>query len=132
QRKAREEAMRAGKKHREMLAALNLTGAQRDKVEAVGKEVATLVREELEKIRDVLNEEQQAKVAELRDERADRVRDRMAVRIANFRDLNLTDPQKASITTIRQQLRPKVHEAGNKLRADVREEVDMILAVLKG
>jgi hypothetical protein len=30
------------------------------------------------------------------------------------------------------QYRPKVHAAGNKLRADVREEVGMILAVLKG
>jgi Spy/CpxP family protein refolding chaperone len=132
QRKAREEALKAGKSRREVLAALNLTGAQKEKVEAVGKEVGALVREALEKIRDVLSEEQQAKLAELKDERADRVRDRMAARIANLRDLTLTDATKASITDIRQQWRPKVHAAGNKLRADVREEVDMILAVLKG
>jgi hypothetical protein len=132
QRKARDEAVRAGKKHREMLAVLNLTAAQKDKVETIGKEVTTLFREELQKIRDVLNDEQQAKVAEFRDERADRVRDHMAARIANFRDLNLTDAQKSAITSIRQQFRPKVHEEGNKLRADVREEVDMILAALKG
>jgi Spy/CpxP family protein refolding chaperone len=132
QRAAREEALRAGKNRREVLAALNLTGAQKEKVEAVGKEVATLVREELEKIRDVLTEGQQEKVAELRAEHADRVRDRMAARIANLRDLNLTDATKAAIADIRQQFQPKIHAAGNKLRADVREEVDRILAALKG
>jgi Spy/CpxP family protein refolding chaperone len=132
QKRARAEALRAGKNRREVLAALNLTGAQKEKVEAVGKELRTLVREELEKIRDVLTEEQQATVGVLREERRDRVRDRMAARIANSRDLDLTDAQKTAIADIRQEYRPKVHAAGNKLRADVREEVDMILAVLKG
>jgi Spy/CpxP family protein refolding chaperone len=131
QRTAREDAVKAGKKHREMLAALNLNATQREKVETVGKEVATLFREELEKIRDVLNEEQQGRIAEFRDERTDRVRDHLAARIANLRDLNLTDAQKASISSIRLQFRPKVHEAGNQLRADVREEIDKILAALK-
>ena len=131
QRKARDEAHKAGKNRREVLAALNLTGAQKEKVESLGKDVATLVREALEKVRDVLSTEQQAKLAELKDERSDRIRDRMAARIANFRELNLTDAAKATIADIRQQCRPKVHTAGNKLRADVREEVELILAVLK-
>ena len=100
-------------------------------MEVLGKDVATLVREALEKVRDVLSTEQQAKLAELKDERSDRIRDRMAARIANFRELNLTDAAKATIADIRQQCRPKVHTAGNKLRADVREEVELILAVLK-
>jgi Spy/CpxP family protein refolding chaperone len=112
--------------------AVNLTGAQKEKVEAVGKELATLVREELEKVRDVLTEERQEKVAELKDERHDRIRDRWAARVVNFRDLDLTDAEKAKIMAIRKEYRPKVHAAGNKLRADVREELGMILAVLKG
>ena len=33
---------------------------------------------------------------------------------------------------IREEFRPKVQEAGNKLRATVREEVEAIAAVIKG
>jgi Spy/CpxP family protein refolding chaperone len=131
QRKAREEGLRAGKKRREIIASLNLTGEQKEKVESVGKEVRALVREEMEKMRDVLTEGQKEKLQELKDERQDRVRDRMAHRIANLRELNLTDEQKSQIAAIRNEYRPKVHEAGNKLRATVREEVEQIVAVLK-
>jgi Spy/CpxP family protein refolding chaperone len=131
QRTAREQALRAGKSRREMLAALNLTGSEKEKVDEVGKEVATLVREELEKIRDVLGDEQQEKVADLRNERQDRIRDRWAARVMNFRELNLTDAQKSKIMNIRQEYQPKVHEAGHKLRTDVREELGMIVGVLK-
>jgi Spy/CpxP family protein refolding chaperone len=131
QRKTREAALKAGKKRREVIASLNLTDEQKEKVEAVAKEVGTLVREEMEKIRDVLSEGQKEKLQELQAERRERVRDRMAHRIANLRDLNLTDEQKTQITDIRKEYRPRVHEAGNKLRAAVREEVEMIIAVLK-
>jgi Spy/CpxP family protein refolding chaperone len=55
----------------------------------------------------------------------------MAHRIANLKDLNLTDEQKTKIADIRKECRPKVHEAGNKLRAIVREEVEAIVAVIK-
>jgi hypothetical protein len=33
---------------------------------------------------------------------------------------------------IRKEFRPKVHEAGNKLRGLVREEVEQIVSVIKG
>jgi Spy/CpxP family protein refolding chaperone len=132
QKKAREDALKASKKRREVLASLNLTADQKAKVETVCKELGTLVREELEKMRDVLTEEQQAKLTELKDERKDRIRDRMAARIANFKDLNLTNEQKTKIAAIRNEYRPKVHEAGNKLRATVRQEVEAIVAVIKG
>jgi Spy/CpxP family protein refolding chaperone len=132
QKKARQEALKANKKRREVLQALNLTDEQRAKVQAVGKDLATLVREEMEKVRDVLSAEQKEKLQELKEERHERVRDRMAHRIANLKDLNLTEDQKAQITTIRNEYRPKVHEAGNKLRATVREEVEAIVAVIKG
>jgi hypothetical protein len=41
-----------------------------------------------------------------------------------FHDLNLTDEQEAKITDIRKEYRPKIYEAGNKLRADVRGGID--------
>jgi Spy/CpxP family protein refolding chaperone len=132
QKKAREEALKAGKKRKEVLAAIKLTDDQKAKVETICKEVATLVREELEKVQDVLTAEQQAKLVELKDERKERIRDRMAARIANLKDLNLTDEQKTKLADIRKEFRPKVHEAGNKLRGAVREEVAAIVAVMKG
>jgi Spy/CpxP family protein refolding chaperone len=132
QRKARQEALRAGKPRREVLAALNLTDDQKQKVEAVCKDVKTLVREELEKVHGVLTEEQRQKLAEFKDERRERVRDRHAHRISALRELNLTDEQRTAIANIRKEYRPKVHEAGNKLREAVREEVGMVVAVLRG
>jgi Spy/CpxP family protein refolding chaperone len=132
QQRAREEGLKAGKKRREILESLNLTGEQREKVQAVGKEVATLVREELEKMRDVLSAEQRETLQDLKEERQERVRDRQAHRVANLKDLNLTDEQKAQIGDIRKEYRPKVQEAGNKLRATIREEVEAVVAVIKG
>jgi Spy/CpxP family protein refolding chaperone len=51
---------------------------------------------------------------------------------ARIKDLNLTEDQKTQIADFRKEYRPNVHEAGNRLRATVREEVDAILALLKG
>jgi len=100
-------------------------------VQAAGKEVGTLVREEMEKVRDVLGDGQKEKLQDLKDERREGVRDRMAHAAANLKDLDLTDDQKAKLADIRKEYRPKVQEAGNKLRATVREEMDKILAVIK-
>jgi len=132
QKKVREEAVKGDKKRREILAALKLTDDQKQKCEAVGKEVGTLVRDELEKMRGVLSESQKEKLQEFRDEAKDRVRDWKAHRIANMRELNLTEEQKTKIAGIRQEYRPKVQEAGNKLRGVVREEIEAIQAIIKG
>ena len=131
QRSARDEGLKAGRKHKEVLTSLNLSADEKEKVEAVCTQVAGIVREEMEKIRDVLTAEQEEKLAELKDERADRVRDRRAHRISNLKELDLTDEQKAKIAEIRTEFRPKVHEAGNKTRAAVRGELDKIIAVIK-
>jgi len=132
QKKTREEALSAGKNRKDVLGALKLTDDQKVKAQTVGKELAALVREEMEKIGDVLNAEQKEKLQELKDERKERVRDRKAYAIANFKELNLTDEQKTKIADIRKEYRPKVHEAGNKLRATCREEVAQIAAIIKG
>jgi Spy/CpxP family protein refolding chaperone len=132
QRKAREEALKAGKKRRELLAALNLTDEQKEKVATVGKEIRELVREHMEKVRDLLTDSQKEKLAEFKVERQDQARDRVAHMIMNAQDLNLTDEQKTKIMEIRKEYRPKVHEAGNRLRAAVREELAKIVDVIKG
>ena len=132
QKKAREDGLKAGKSRREIRESLNLNDEQKAKMEGIGKELATVVKDELEKIKSMLTAEQQEKLPELKEERKERVRDRWACRVANLADLNLTDEQKTKIADIRQEYRPKVHEAGNKLRAAAREEVAQILAVVRG
>jgi Spy/CpxP family protein refolding chaperone len=131
QKQARAAALQGGKKRTELIAAMKLSAEQKEKVEAVGKEVGTLVREEMEKIRDLLTEGQEEKLAEFKEERRERARDRQAHRIANFKELNLTEEQATKIAEIRKEYRPRIHEAGNKLRGTVREEVQAIVAVLK-
>jgi Spy/CpxP family protein refolding chaperone len=131
QRKERDADLHAGKKRSEVIAALNLTAEQKEKLETIGKELAGLLKEEMEKIQAVLTEGQEEKLQEIKDERPDRVRDRVCHRIANAQDLNLTNEQKNQIADIRKEYRPKVQEAGNKLRAAVREEMEAVIAVLK-
>ena len=132
QKKTREDALAAGKSRKEVMEALKLTDDQKTKVEAIGKELATLVREEMEQVGDVLNAEQKEKLQDVKDERKERVRDRRAHAIANAKDLNLTDDQKSKLADIRKEYRPKVQDAGNKLRVTIREELVQIVPVLKG
>jgi len=131
QRKAREEALASGKKHREVLAALNLTPEQKEKVGAACKECCAAIKGELEKFREALSAQEKEKLADLKDERKEQVRDRRVHRIANLRELALTPEQKEKLGEIRQEYRPKIHEAGNALRAAVREELQSIAGVLK-
>jgi Spy/CpxP family protein refolding chaperone len=132
QRTARDTALQASKSRAEVLAAMKLTDDQKEKVRAVGKEFRTSVRDELQKLGDLLDGQQKAKLAELKDERREDVRDRRAHRIANLKELNLTEEQRTKIAEIRTEYRPKVQEAGNKLRAAVRDEVRAIAEVVKG
>ena len=131
QAKVREDALKAGKSRREVIASLQLKDDQRAKVESVGKEVRTLVQEELAKIRDVLNPEQQEKIGAMKEDLREQVRDRLAFGIANLQELALTDQQVSQIKAIRAEYRPKVQEAGNRLRAIVREEIAAVVTVLK-
>jgi hypothetical protein len=82
-------------------------------------------------MRDLLSETQKEKLQDFKDERKEKVRDRKAHRVANLKELNLNEGQVSKITDIRKDYRPKVHEAGNQLRGLVREEVDLIVGVLK-
>jgi Spy/CpxP family protein refolding chaperone len=131
QQTAREEGLREGKSRREILTSLNLNAEQKEKAETACKEVGTAVKEEMEKIKEVLTPGQQAQMTDFRSERGERVRDRWAHRVANARELNLTDEQKTKIENIRKDFHPKIHEAGTKLRALVREELGAIAGVIK-
>jgi Spy/CpxP family protein refolding chaperone len=131
QKKARSEALKAGKSRKEVREGLNLTDEQKAKVEAVARDLLAVFRDELDKIHSVLSPEQQEKLEAIKEERAERVRDRMARAIANYRDLNLTEEQKTAINNVREEYRPRVHEAASKLRAAVRDEIGQILVVVK-
>jgi len=131
QKKVRTEALTEGKKRSEILAALNLTADQKDKVVAVGKALGGLVREEMEQIRDLLSASQKEQLGDLKDERKEQARHRLAHMIVNLKDLNLSDDQRTKLADIRNDFRPKVHEAGNRLRATIRDEVERIVAVIK-
>lgn len=132
QRRGREEGLKAGKSRAEIWESMNLSDEQKAKLKAACSEVRGLVKDEMSKVRDCLSEEQQSKLGDLREERHERARDRWAARVASFEDLNLTDEQKNSIRQIRSEYRPKIHEAGNKLRAAVREEISMVLDAMRG
>ncbi len=131
QKATRKEGMKAGKTRREIRESLNLTSDQKEKIESIGKELVGVVRDEMEKMKSVLTSAQQEQLSEFRSERREQARDRMAAAIANFNDLDLTADQKSKIKSIREEYRPKVHEAGNKLRALVRDEVSQILEIVK-
>jgi uncharacterized protein (TIGR03000 family) len=131
QKKARQAALGSGKRGQEVQEALNLTGEAKEKVQAACKKIGTLFREEVEKIRDTLSAAQNEKLPDLKGETKEHVRDRMAHRVANLKELNLTEEQKTQLADIRKEFRPKVHEVGNKLRGIIKEELEAIAAVLK-
>src|SRR5262245_2882200 len=86
QKEARKEAIEADKPRREVLQALNVTSEQKAELKNVGKELKDLVGNELEKIRGVLTAEQREEVKDLRSERREMARDRVASQISNLRD----------------------------------------------
>jgi len=131
QKMARDEAVKSDKTRREVWQSLNLTSAQKTELENVGKQLKDLVGNELAKIQGVLTEGQRETLQDLRSERKEMVRDRVAEQIANFKELNLTQQQKDSLMKIRQEFRPKIHEVGNNLRSTVGEEARKIVEVLR-
>jgi Spy/CpxP family protein refolding chaperone len=131
QNKARLEALKEGKKRSEVIESLKLTDDQKEKVAAVGKELLAVVREELQKIADVLTAEEKAQLRKLAEEKGEHARDWLAHKIAEFKELALTDQQRARIAAIRNEYRPKIHKAGNQARAAAREELAELLAVFK-
>jgi Spy/CpxP family protein refolding chaperone len=131
QKKAREEALKANKPRREILQALNLSSEQRSELETIAKDLKDLVGNEAAKIRDVLTKSQRETLQDLRAERREMVRNHLAHQIANLRELNLTEEQKATLMQVRQEYGPKIQQLGNKLRGSITEEVGKVVEILK-
>jgi Spy/CpxP family protein refolding chaperone len=131
QAKMREEGLKAGKSRREVFASLKLTDQQKTQVDAASDKVKALVREELSKMRDVLNPEQREKLAAMKEDRREEIRARTLFAIENLKELNLTDDQKTKLKAVHAEYGPRIEEAGNQVRAIVREELQAILGVLK-
>src|SRR5215468_9340608 len=85
---------------------LDLTDAQETKiaeirkefrlrVEKAAKELATLVKDELEKMQAALTPEQQEKLRAMKDERRERRFESLCERLAHFKELDLTEAEMA-------------------------------------
>ena len=68
------------------------------KVQEAGKELATGVKEEVEKVRDVLTPEQKMRPEAAKEERQERRAECLAQRVAHFEDLDLTDDELAAFS----------------------------------
>src|SRR5262245_24303649 len=87
----------------------------RPKVQTAAKELAAAVKEEVDKIRAVLTAEQREKLRSWKDERRERREGCLAHRIARLKDLDITDGEMDRIAEIRQEFRPKVEKAMERL-----------------
>ena len=71
------------------------------KIEAGSKELKTLVKEEVDQIRNVLSPEQLPKVKAILEERKEAKEESLAQSIASLKDLDLTEAEVAKIGEIR-------------------------------
>ena len=74
QKTTREEGLKAGKTRREIRESLNLSSEQKEKLEPICKELVSVVRGELEKMKSVLTTAQQEQLPELKLDRRERAR----------------------------------------------------------
>src|SRR5262249_39591154 len=85
------------------------------KVQAAAKELGTLLKDEDEKIRDVLTAEQQKQVQAMKEERKDHREECVAHAFASLKELDLTDAEMTRIGEIRKEYRPKIENAMKEL-----------------
>jgi Spy/CpxP family protein refolding chaperone len=87
----------------------------RPKVQQAGKELVALLKEEVEKVREVLTPEQKTQLKALKEDRQAPSPEGLAQRIAHLGELQLTDGEAARIAEIRKQYRPKIVQAQDAL-----------------
>jgi hypothetical protein len=101
---------------------LNLTDAQEAKIAEVRREcqvkiqqahtvLTALVKEELEKVRDVLATAQRQKLQDLKEEREERRVEGLAQGIAHLKQLDLTQDELAKIHNIQNEYHPRMVKA---------------------
>jgi Spy/CpxP family protein refolding chaperone len=101
---------------------LNLSDAQeakiadirkqfRPKVEHAIKELAGMVKEEVEKVRAVLTPDQKSKLTTLKEERQERRAEGLSERLAHLHEFDLTGAEMEKIAEIRKEYRPRIVKA---------------------
>src|SRR5208283_4998898 len=80
----------------------------RPKIQEAAKDLATVVKEEVEKARAVLSPEQKTKLEAFKEERREQRGVGLAEQIAHLRELDLTDAETAQFAEIRKEYRPKI------------------------
>lgn len=129
--KMREDMLKTGMPRRDVIKALKLTDDQKTKVEAIGDEVRGYIRNELDRVRAVLDPAQREKIAAMKEDRIEQFRARALFAIASLKDLNLTDQQVQQLRAIHAEYGARVEDAGNQVRALIREELSAIVNVLQ-
>src|SRR5262249_46298418 len=92
------------------------------KVQEAAKELVGIVKEEVEKVQEVLTADQKQKLAALKEERKEQRLEGLAARIARLRDLDLTENEESKIQDIRKECRPKLVKAMEGLRGILTDE----------
>ena len=87
----------------------------RPKIEESAKELKSLVKEEVDGIRNVFTPEQRPKIQAIIEERKDFREESLAHKIAGLKELDLTETELAKIAEIRKEYRPKIDEAAKQL-----------------
>jgi len=106
----------------ERLQDLDLTDAQeakitdiredyRPRVQEAAKELATAVKDEMEKVQGVLTGQQKDKLRTFKDDRQEHREECLAHALANLKELDLTDAEMTKIGEIRKEFRPKIEKA---------------------
>jgi Spy/CpxP family protein refolding chaperone len=112
---------------------LDLTDAQEAKVAEIRKEcqpkvqeaakgLAALVKQEVDRIRDVLTPEQQAMVKKIKEKRAEFRGERLGERIAHLKELDLTDSELAKVAEIHKDCHAKTMKAMKNLEGLLTDE----------
>ncbi|PWT91566.1 MAG: hypothetical protein C5B56_03630, partial [Proteobacteria bacterium] len=92
------------------------------KIEEAARELAGLVKDEVEKVRAVLTAEQREKLQALKEERKEHRLEGVVETFAHLKELDLTDAEISQIQEIRQQYNPKVVKAMEGFKGILNDE----------
>src|SRR5579872_6116521 len=94
----------------------------RPKIQEAAKELASLVKDEVDKVKEVLTPEQREKVKALTEARKEHRFGRLAARIAHLKELELSDGEMAQFEEIREEYRPKLEKLRKEMAAVLTDE----------
>jgi Spy/CpxP family protein refolding chaperone len=94
----------------------------RPKIQTAAQQLATVVKEEVDKVKAILTPEQKEKLAALKDEFQQQRAECLSERLARIHELDLSDGEIAQLQTMRKELRPQVAKAMEGLRSVLTDE----------